>query len=82
MSNGMPLIRRLSRRGDDIWREPWYARSWATLIAMYAFFPLGVYLMWRYRPWPRWLKWLSTILGSVASVIGAIIGPLIARRIL
>lgn len=78
MLSARSLVSRLSRRDNKQGPRPWYTRFWVTLAAMYAFLPLGLYLMWRYRPWPRWFKWLSTIMGTVASVIGAII----ARRIL
>ena len=62
--------------------RPWYTRSWVTLAAMYAFLPLGLYLMWRYRPWPRWFKWFNTIVGpALAAVSGYISSTYIWPRI-
>jgi|GEM_PF-2878173 len=80
LSRGTTLIGRLSRQRDAGEAAPWYTRPWVTIAAMYVFIPfgpLGIYLMWRYRPWPRWLKALSTIAGP----IGAVIGILVTRRI-
>ena len=35
----------------------------------YVFPPLGLYLMWRYKGWPGWLKVAVTVLGlSLAAV--------------
>ncbi|MFQ5878794.1 MAG: hypothetical protein ACE5IZ_01270 [Dehalococcoidia bacterium] len=63
------LVRRLRRRLGDGEPGPWYTRPWATLGAMYAFMPLGLYLMWRYRSWPRWLKWANTVLGPLGAAL-------------
>ena len=78
LSRGTTLVSRLSRRADGGEFGPWYARPWVTFVAMYVFLPLGLYLMWRYRPWPRWLKWANTILGP----LGALLWTYIARRLM
>jgi len=43
--------------------EPWHTRPWVTIAAMYVFLPAGLYHMWRFRDWPGWLKWFSTVFG-------------------
>lgn len=81
LPRGATLVSRLSRQADNKDAGPWYASPWVTIAALYAFIPfgpIGIYLMWRYRPWPRWLKWLSTIAGPM----GAIVGFFITRHIL
>jgi hypothetical protein len=40
-------------------------------LAGYVFAPLGLYLMWRYQPWPLWVKSGLTVCGLTAMVIGA-----------
>ena len=42
---------------------PWYAQTWATVVALVIFplQPVGVYLMWKYRTWERGPKTLATI---------------------
>jgi hypothetical protein len=48
---------------------PWYTRPWVTIAAMYVFLPAGLYHMWRFRGWPRWLKWFSTLFGPAFAVV-------------
>jgi len=48
---------------------PWYTRPWVTIAAMYLFLPAGLYLMWRFRGWPRWLKWFSTLFGPAFGAV-------------
>jgi len=54
--------------------DPWHTRPWVTIAGMYLFLPFGLYHMWRYRGWPLWLKWFSTIFGPVASAVSGYIG--------
>ncbi|HZP26842.1 MAG TPA: hypothetical protein VFB90_07325 [Dehalococcoidia bacterium] len=49
--------------------EPWYTKGWVTGAAMYVFLPAGLYLMWRYRDWPRWFKWANTIVGPMIAAV-------------
>lgn len=48
----------------------WFENVWVALLAGYVFAPLGMYLMWRYQPWPVWVKVLLTAIGLVAAVVG------------
>ncbi len=51
----------------------WYASPWIMLAAGYVFPPLGLFLMWRYRSWPRWVKSLVTVIGSALAIISTYI---------
>lgn len=53
--------------------DPWYTRPWVTIAAMYVFLPAGLYHMWRFRGWPRWLKWFSTAFGPLFAAISGYI---------
>ncbi len=50
-------------------RDRWYASPWVMLAAGYVFPPLGLFLMWRYRSWPRWVKGVITVAGSALAAI-------------
>jgi hypothetical protein len=54
-------------RGDS--PEPWQTSWWVTMAAMYVFLPAGLYHMWRFRGWPLWLKWFSTLFGPAFAVL-------------
>ena len=47
----------------------WFSSPWTMAAAGYVFPPAGMYLMWRYRPWPRWLKATLTVAGSAAAAV-------------
>lgn len=65
--------------GWERMRDPWYERPWVTLAGMYVFLPFGLYHMWRYRGWPPWLKWFSTLVGPALALAS---GYLSSRYIL
>ncbi len=46
---------------------PWYARPWATIVALVVFplQPVGIFLMWKYRDWERGPKVVATIVSLV-----------------
>lgn len=43
----------------------WYQRTGWILVFLIFFFPVGCYLMWKYRPgWNKWVKWpLTAVFG-------------------
>lgn len=51
-------------------RRAWYENVWVAFLAGYIFAPLGIYLMWRYQPWPLWIKTGLTACGLTAMVVG------------
>jgi ABC-type Mn2+/Zn2+ transport system permease subunit len=60
----------LSDTAEPAPRKLWYENVWVALLAGYVFAPLGLYLMWRYQPWPLWLKVALTAFGLTAMVVG------------
>lgn len=50
----------------------WYQSDWASILFLFLFFPVGLYLMWKFTTWNKVVKWIITgffglmILGSVA----------------
>jgi|FLYL01.1.fsa_nt_gi hypothetical protein len=45
----------------------WYENSWVIIAAIVVFFPVGLYLMWRYAAWSQWWKWGVT--GTIALLL-------------
>jgi hypothetical protein len=46
-------------------RRRWYEEPWVTVAALIFFFPLGLFLMWRFVDWTPKVKWIVT--GAVAA---------------
>jgi len=44
----------------------WYQKPWSAVLFLFLFFPVGLFLMWRYQPWKMGLKI------AVTAVIGVI----------
>lgn len=38
----------------------WYTRAWVTIVSLVLFFPIGIFLLWRYQPWALWVKLAAT----------------------
>ncbi|HEX8550172.1 MAG TPA: DUF4352 domain-containing protein [Abditibacteriaceae bacterium] len=51
--------------------EPWYARTWATVLFLVFLAPLGIFLMWKHRPWGRNAK-IAASLASAAFFIASL----------
>ncbi len=49
--------------------QPWYALTWVAVVALVLFFPLGLFLMWRFQSWEVWLKTVITVAGSLLAII-------------
>jgi hypothetical protein len=41
--------------------------------AGYVLPPLGIFLMWRYGPWPVWLKSVVTVIGVSLAIVSSYI---------
>ena len=57
--------------------QPWYAQTWAAVLALLFFFPLGLFLMWRYQRWQGWVKTVITVACSLSAILfvsGAAVG--------
>lgn len=57
-------------------KKPWWQQEGAIAWALILFFPLGIFMMWRYAPWRNRFKWLWSaaaaivILFIVAGAVG------------
>jgi hypothetical protein len=54
---------------DEQPTQPWYAQTWAAVVALLFFFPLGLFLMWRYQRWEVWIKTVITVAGSLFTLL-------------
>ena len=48
--------------------QPWYTKTWAAVVALLFFFPLGLFLMWRFQRWEVWIKTAITVVGSLFAI--------------
>jgi hypothetical protein len=51
--------------------KKWYQRSWWIVISLLIFFPLGLFLMWKYANWCKLAKVLVTCPFALFVMIGA-----------
>ncbi|NFG25630.1 surface lipoprotein-related protein [Clostridium botulinum] len=42
-------------------KEQWYEKAWATVLFLFIFWPVGLYLMWKYRSINKIAKILITM---------------------
>lgn len=57
--------------------HPWYTHTWVAAVALVLFFPLGLFLMWRFTRWQTWLKTSITVILSLLTIfyiIGTVAG--------
>ena len=52
----------------------WYQEPWAIIALLLLFFPVGLYLMWRYAAWDQRAKWAVTGVFAVLIVVAAVSG--------
>jgi hypothetical protein len=57
-------------------KKPWWQHEGAIAWALVVFFPLGLFMMWRYAPWRKRFKflWTAAIPIVVLIIIGAAVG--------
>lgn len=45
----------------------WYKRTWGIVLLLIFFFPIGIYLMWKYANWHKYIKiGVCVLIGAVA----------------
>ncbi len=57
--------------------RPWYTNTWVVILALWLFFPVGLYLMWRFTHWEVWVKTVVSVVISllfILVVVSAAIG--------
>jgi len=50
-------------------KKHWWQHEAAIAWALILFFPLGIFMMWRYAPWRNRFKWLWTTLAAIVVLI-------------
>ncbi|MBA8777712.1 Ltp family lipoprotein, partial [Staphylococcus schleiferi subsp. coagulans] len=50
-------------------KKKWYKSTWFTILTLIFIFPLGLFLMWKYMDWKRWVKILITVLIAIIAII-------------
>ncbi|MCH7577670.1 MAG: excalibur calcium-binding domain-containing protein [Chloroflexi bacterium] len=54
---------------DEQPTQPWYTQTWVAVVALVLFFPLGLFLMWRFQPWEVWIKAVITTGAALLAII-------------
>lgn len=49
--------------------HPWYTQTWLAVVTLVLFFPLGLFLMWRFTRWQTWLKTSITVILSLLTIL-------------
>lgn len=49
-------------------KKKWYKSTWFTILTLIFIFPLGLFLMWKYMDWKRWVKILITVLIVIIAI--------------
>lgn len=47
-----------------------YERTWFVIIMLIFFFPLGLFLMWKFKDWTKGVKWIVTVIVVLVAIIG------------
>ena len=54
--------------------KKWYQQTWAIIVLLWLFFPIGVYLMWRHASWGLQIKWAVSGAIAVLFVLVVVVG--------
>jgi hypothetical protein len=54
-------------------KAKWYTKSVWIIVLLFLFFPVGLFLMWKYSKWNKWVKWGITIFFGLV-VLGSLTG--------
>ncbi|PTJ41295.1 hypothetical protein BU021_02210 [Staphylococcus simulans] len=50
-------------------KEKWYQSTWFTILMLLFIFPVGLFLMWKFKKnWKLWVKILITVLVAISVV--------------
>ena len=47
----------------------WYQKPWVTVLLLFLFFPVGLYLMWRYQAWNRPVKIIISVVCTLVFLL-------------
>jgi hypothetical protein len=54
-------------------KAKWYTKTLWIAVLLFFFFPVGLFLMWKYSNWNKWVKWGITIFFGLV-VLGSLTG--------
>jgi len=60
---------------DSAKTSKWYTQNWATILFLILFFPVGLFLMWKYSKWSNKVKVVITTLIGIFVLIGSLNEP-------
>ncbi len=49
--------------------QPWYSQTWVAVVALVLFFPVGLFLMWRFTRWELWVKSVVSVVISLFLIL-------------
>lgn len=52
--------------------KKWYQKTWAIVLLLVFFFPVGLFLMWKFTNWNKKLKWGITAFFIIMFIIGMV----------
>jgi hypothetical protein len=55
-------------------KAKWYTKSVWIIVLLFLFFPVGLFLMWKYSKWNKWVKWGITIFFGLC-LLGSLNSP-------
>ena len=50
-------------------QRKWYQTQWFTILMLIFVFPVGLFLMWKYQPWGKWIKIIVTVVVLIMFMI-------------
>jgi len=48
--------------------KKWYQKTWGIVLLLVLFFPVGIYLMWRYADWPKNVKIVVSVIFAIIAI--------------
>ncbi len=52
--------------------KKWYQQTWAIIVLLWLFFPVGLFLMWKYSDWRSQIKWAVSVVSGLLVVVVAV----------
>ncbi len=56
-------------------KKRWYQQSWVCVACLILFFPIGLFLMWRYQPWKNASKFSISLLAVLVVIVSFMLPP-------
>lgn len=49
-------------------KKKWYQKTWFIILTLIFFFPVGIFLMWKYANWSSTIKWIVTAVIAIIAL--------------